>query len=484
MRLSPSAEREIRDKSLETDRSGSHKVMTLGSIGRAGLRYLVPVVVVAAAGMAGFVLIRTPPQTRRAGRSSPIPVVGVLEVEASGVPISVEAFGNVVPAREVRIQPEVSGRIVGLHPQLVEGGLIREGERLFTIDPSDYEIAVSQAEAETEVAGLEVERLQAAITGLNKDAEQVEAELTYVRWNTERLRGLSAEGTAGEGETREAQSRLASQEAALGSLRAKVIQQEKAVSSAQADVKASESKLASARLALTRTEVATPFDVIVLSESVEEGQLVSPQSTVARLVATGEFWVEAAVPVGRLADIRFARNDGGKNGSQPEANVRVTLSEGSSSGSGVVREGYALRALGELEEQGRMARVLIAVRDPLDLEEAGGPGRERLLLGSYVRLDIDAGVLRDVYVIPRRAVRENDRVWVRDGEGQLRIREVRIVHRRTDDVLVGEGLATGDEVVTTLLTSPVPGMALDVRTEHPPPDEGAGATGSRPAGAP
>ena len=87
------------------------------------------------------------------------------------------------------------------------------------------------------------------------------------------------------------------------------------------------------------------------------------------------------------------------------------------------------------------------------------------MLGSYVRLEIAVGVLKQVYAIPRRALRENDRVWVRDAEGTLRIRDVEIVWRREreDDVLVRDGFQSGDLVVTTQLSSVVPGMPLAIR---------------------
>ncbi len=97
----------------------------------------------------------------------------------------------------------------------------------------------------------------------------------------------------------------------------------------------------------------------------------------------------------------------------------------------------------------------------------GGPtgNSNSILLGSYVRLSIDGRTLDDVYAIPRYALRENNRVWVRDENGKLRIREVNIVWRRQDDVLVRGGFGPGEHLVTTHLASVVPGMPLDVREE-------------------
>jgi RND family efflux transporter MFP subunit len=422
-------------------------------------RIVLPFVVIAVAAGIGAVLLKTPQQVSKSPPQHISAVVGVAELRPQSERVFVEAFGTVVAAREVRIQPEVAGRIVELHPELVPGGLIPEGATLFRIEMADYEIAVAQAEAELKVARLQVDQLRASVEALRARVRQTEAELKYLAWNAERIARLSESEQAGEAEARDAQSRLESQRASLSALKAQIVEEERAVDSAVANTGSAEGRLASAKLALTRTQVVAPFDAIVLDESVELGQLVGAQSTVATLAATDEFWVEASVPVARLPEIPFA-TDGDESSA---SRVTVTLVTGETN---VSREGVALRPLGQLDPQGRMARVLIAIRDPLDLQNDRVEERKSILLGSYVRLAIDAGVRADVYAIPRYALRENDRVWVRDKDGKLGIRDVQIVWRRADDVLVRDGFLPGDQLVTTHLASVVPGMPLDIREEE------------------
>ena len=420
-------------------------------------RLALPWAVLAVAASVAAVLLKTPPQIPKSKPPQMAAVVGVAELERQSVETFVGAFGTVVAAREARVQPQVTGRVVGVLPQLIPGGLISEGETLFEIDKADYEIAVEQATAEVNVARLRIEGLRAGVEVLRRRAQQTEAEVDYLRWNMERLGRLSENEQAGESELRDAQSGVASQQAALAALQAQVVEQERTVDSAIAETAVAESKLAAAKLALSRTSVAAPFHAIVLSESVELGQLVGPQTAVATLAAVDEFWVEAAVPIARLGDIRFS-DDGESNGSS----VRVTLLTGESS---LNREGIALRPLGQLDPQGRMARLLVAIRDPLDLRDRRTGERNAILLGSYVRLSITARTLDDVYAIPRYALRENNRVWVRDENAKLRIREVDIIWRRQDDVLVRGEFAAQDQLVTTHLASVVPGMPLETRKE-------------------
>lgn len=434
------------------------------------MRVGLPLLLVAAAATVGAVLIQTPPGVEKAAPTEVQAVVAVSPLTSADALVSIEAFGTVLAARQVPLQPEVGGRVVHVHEALVPGGLIGAGETLIRIDPSDYEIALTESRADVEVARLTIDRLRARVEVLDRQAAEIEARLGYLEWNADRLARLSEHDHVAQVEAREVASQVTAEKAALAGLRAQIVEQDKAIEGAQAQAEVAKSRLAAAELALSRTEVVAPFDAIVLSESVEVGQLISPQAAVATLAATEAFWVEAAVPVVRVKDIRFASSD---PAAASRARVSLATGFGGSGEAPVAREGVVLRLLGDLDPRGRMARLIIAIPDPLDLESATGGFDDAILIGSYVRISIDAGVMKDVYTIPRRALRENDRVWVRDAEGRFAVRPVHIVWRRQDDVLVRDGFAPGDELITSHLASVVPGMPLDIRRspldESPPP---------------
>ena len=421
------------------------------------IRTVLPLLLVIAAIGTGVVLLKTPPVVPRSERPITAAVVGLAELVPQRVPVFVQAFGSVVAARETRVQAEVAGRIVSMHEGLTDGGLIGAGETLLELDKADYEIALDEATAEVEVARRTVDGIRAGVASLRARARQIEAELDFLSWNLERLGDLSAQDQAAEAEARDAQSKYVSQKAALIASQAQTVEQERLVDRAVAQAAVAESRLRAARLALARTTLTAPFDAVVLSESVEVGQLVRLQDTVATLAATDVFWVEAAIPVARLKELRFS--DGtALNGSA----VKVTLVTG---GDSVSRDGVTLRTLGQLDPEGRMAKVLIAIEDPLRLRAAVRDRDDAILLGSYLHLSVAAGTLEDVYTIPRYALRENSRIWVRDAKRQLAIRDVEVVWRRQDDVLIRDGFQAGDQLVTTHLASVVPGMPLSVREE-------------------
>lgn len=391
---------------------------------RALFRFLVhgllPLVVVAAGGYGTYVMLLTPPRAEKHDADLPVPTVKVQPLAREEIPIHVEAFGSVIPARQVVLQPEVGGRVLTQHPNLIPGGLIFSGEEILRIDPSEYEIAVRKAKAQlaTAQANLDMEAGQQTIA--RREWELLEEDLT--------------EGLANPS----------------------LVLREPQLQSTEAARDLAQTVLDEAELALSRTILKAPFDALVLQESVETGQLVDRQTRIATLVGIEEFWIEAKVPLSDLERIRMP-DEQGLGGSK----VRVHLLE--RGGSASIREGTVIRRLGDLDPMGRMARVLVGVKDPLSLESVEGGGA--LLLESYVRLEIEAGVLEDVYSIPRIAIRENSRIWVCTPENRLEVRDLDVVWRREADHLARNGVKEGDRLIVSRLSYVMPGMEVRVARE-------------------
>jgi len=370
------------------------------------LRYLAPLVVVLAGAYVARVLIegRTAPP-----RSEPPP--RVLPVETISVEIEdrdrhLEAWGTVQPVRSVVLRPTVTGPVVEVHPELLAGGRVPAGAPLVRIDPRDYElgIAVARAEVASAEADLEVERGNASVA-----ARELEL-------------------LAGDIELDEAERRLALREPV-------VAQREAALENARA-------QLARAELDLERAVIAAPFDALVLGEDVEVGTDLRAGTQVATLVDTSVFLVEVSVPLSRLGALR---------GTGSAARVWPA-----GAASAAPLEGTLARLSGEVEPTGRTARVQVEVAAPLDVE-SGAP----LLLGSFVRVELPLRTVPSAAAIPRGALREGDEVWLVDPEGLLEIRPVEVALRGDGEVLVSDGLESGDVVVTSSISVPVPGMRVE-----------------------
>ena len=132
--------------------------------------------------------------------------------------------------------------------------------------------------------------------------------------------------------------------------------------------------------------------------------------------------------------------------------------------SNYVVEGRVVRLLPDLSKEGRMARLLLEVDDPLGLREEDKK-RPMLLIGEYVRVSIEGEELDDVFRIPRSALRNNNEVWLVDDESRLSIKNVETIWRDEESVLVQDDFRSGELLVVSGLAAPVAGMP--VRVESP-----------------
>jgi hypothetical protein len=82
--------------------------------------------------------------------------------------------------------------------------------------------------------------------------------------------------------------------------------------------------------------------------------------------------------------------------------------------------------------------------------------------GLFVKAKVQGRLLKNVAVIPRRALVGPDRVVVVDAAGGLRFRSLTIVWQEPGQVLVSEGLQAGDRVVLTALAAVVEGMPVEI----------------------
>ena len=378
------------------------------------LRVVVPLSILAAGIGVAFAIAWLAPTTEQREETRPARIVNTVAVQPTTTRIAVSAYGTVIPARRVTIEPQVRGLVVRQHEALVPGGYVSEGEELVGIDPADYELTVVEQEAALEEAEYEI--------ALERGRQVVASR----EWRL-------LEGDLPENEANRS-----------------LVLREPHLARTEALVRKAENEIDRARLDLSRTSVVAPFNAVVLDESVETGQLVESGTPVATLVGTDEFWVRVSVPVEKLRWIAL-----GEDGSEG-APAKVLLKTGE--GAVVTREGRVMRLLSDLEPDGRMARLVVSVRDPLGLRDTGAP--TPLLLGSYVRVEIDAGELSEVISVPRFAMREDSRIWLVGADNRLIIRPAHVVWNRPDTVLIENCIEPGELLVVSGLRVALPGMVV------------------------
>ena len=269
------------------------------------------------------------------------------------------------------------------------------------------------------------------------------------------------EGGEGVDDADRAMRALILREPQLAAAEAEVDAARAMVASAEASLEAAELAREAAELDRSRTTVTVPFDAVVMQKMVDLGDTVGPGGVVAEVVGTGRFWVELRVPESELRWIEVPA-DGTGMGSP------VEFYNAAAWGPGAMREGRIVRRLPMVDEGGQMAVLLAEIDDPLKVQDPDAD-KPSVLAGGFLRGEVQGRKLDDVVEIDRSWLFENDTVRVMTDDGKLDIREVEVLYRGPDYVLIASGLADGERVVTTNLPSPVDGMAIRVNPERPAP---------------
>lgn len=334
-------------------------------------------------------------------------------------------LGSVQPAQDLVLSPRVSGQIIDLSPNFVPGGMVREGELLLRIDPADFDnaLSVSQSELEQAMASLRIEQGRQAL----------------------------------------ARKELALLEGTIDETNRALVLREPQIASIEAEVSAARAAVERAKLDRQRTNIVAPFDAQILSRSVNVGSQVAPGDELAQLVGVKEYWIMASVPVRNLHWVMFPESDG--------TGSAVTLRNSDTWPAGAQRPARVARMIGTLDEQTRLARVLITVEDPLARHTPGVPP---LILDTLLETHIEGRPIENVVRLHRDYVHEGDTVWVMK-DGKLEIRETEIVFSDAQYAYIRSGLLSNEEVVTTTLATVAEGIGL--RTENPSAEPRTEATG-------
>ncbi len=406
---------------------------------------VLPAVIVVGGILVARVLIATAPEARRNPRSKTVRLVDVVVAEASAERVVVEAMGAVVPATEVDLKPQVDGRVDVIREALVPGGRFETGDPVLEIQDDDYELALARRRSELLEAQAGVTTAQSALITARKDLKVERGNQLVAQREFELLGEKIPE------EDRDLVLRVPQRLAAA----AAVASSEAAIQSAEALRASAQSRLSEAELDLARTRVQSPFNAVVTRRHVDVGDVASTNTVLVTLVGTDRIWIEAAVPVAQLRWLDIPGR-AGEDGSP------ARIYNPDAWGPEAYREGRVFRLVPELNPQGRMARVLVVVDDPFALKPEHA-GRPRLLIGSYVRVVLEGPSLRDVIRLPRSMVWDGDTVRVMTADRTLDLRRVEIAYRGRDHVLISSGIAPGDRIITTDLTTAVQDLPVRSR---------------------
>ncbi len=83
-------------------------------------------------------------------------------------------------------------------------------------------------------------------------------------------------------------------------------------------------------------------------------------------------------------------------------------------------------------------------------------------MGLFVEATIEGKRIENAFRIPRRALQEGDVVYAIDKENRVVIKDVAVLQKGIDTVIVTEGLSDGDRLCLTPLEYVVMGMQVEL----------------------
>lgn len=360
-------------------------------------------------------LMKTKETPEQKPEEMPIPIVDVTQVEQQTVSLNLPSYGVVTPKYKTLLVTEVQGRMLTISPQFVAGGIVKKGDQLAQIEPSDYEADLMQAEA----------TLAQATAALNEEIARGEvAKIEFKGYD----KGLPPE---------------------LG-LRIPQLKKE------QANVKYAQAALARAQRNLERTVIRAPFDGIIKARNVDLGQYVTLGTNLGELYDT------------RIAEIRLpiSNDDLAYLESVDNPDTQVTLSA-SLAGKENTWIGNIIRSEGVIDADNRMVYLVAEIKDPY-LREHKTQGSLPLKYGSFVNAVIKGRTVDGIVKLPRHVVR-NEHVALINNNNIVEMRHVNVVRSDLENVFIKDSLKTGERVAITHFNNMANGQLVKVIGEETKP---------------
>lgn len=406
-----------------------------------------------------FSSLRKPP-AQAEQEEIPIPV-NVIQVQPEDVPIVLNGFGEVRTLATVPIAPEVSGRVVRIHPRLEAGEVIPAGEVLFEIDPSDYQVRLKSAQASLEQSKQTLKRTQEQFASDRERLKTLERTKDLAYSEFLRVKQLFEREKVGTQSNVEQTERAYNQALDAYNLLVQAVElYPLRVKETEEAVKNAEAQLSQAEINLSRTQVKAPFNARIKTVNLEAGQYVNPGAVVMTL--SDDSVLEISVPLDAKQATQwlpFQKDNINIDSAwfpplEPkECEILWTEDKANHKWRGL------LHRIERYDEKTRTVYTVIRVEKEniFSISDDKMP----LVQGMFCQVKIPGKILSRVYRLPDTAVSFEGTVYIAENS-RLKSVLVERLYIQGDEVIV-RGLNPECVVITTRLINPIENSLLEVQ---------------------
>lgn len=335
--------------------------------------------------------------------------VAVVTVQPQTIPFTLEYAAQTLGSREVEVRARVTGIL--LKRNYAEGGRVKAGQSLFTLDPAPFEAVLARADA---------------------DLAAAEARHAQARREALRLKPLY-------------EARAVSQKEYDDAVSAEAI--------ILADVQSARARRNEARLNLDWTRVASPISGVASRALKSEGSLVSgPEVLLASVTQSDPMHVLFGVSDNERLKLR-QEVQAGRIVWPRDGKFQVTVKLGD--GSNYQHAGVVDFSDARVSRDTATSETRAALPNPDGLLQAG----------EFVRVRLAGAVREGAFKVPQRAVLEGPQgkfVYVAGKDGKAEMRKVDAAEWNGQDVVVTSGLKGGDQVIVDGVLKLGPGAPVKV----------------------
>jgi multidrug efflux system membrane fusion protein len=344
-------------------------------------------------------------QRKEVSKEKPPVPVKAAPVLKKAVPVQIRAIGNVEAYASVSVKSQVNGLLEKVHFQ--EGGDVRKGQLLFTIDSRPYQAALRQAKA-----------------ALARDAAQEK----YARNQAKRYGELLREGIV----TQDQHDQLTANADALSE-----------------SVRANRAAVDEALIQLGYCSIRSPLDGRTGNLMVQRGNLVKANDS------------PVLVTINQITPIHVMF-------SVPEKDleeIRKSMAAGTVKVQAVFPDGAVLLELGSLSFLDNAVDVATGT---IKIKGTFANRERRLWPGQFITVLLTLATIPDAVVVPSQAVQTGQSgqyVFVVKADRRVDMRPVTIGGVHGGETIILKGVHPGEVVVTDGHLQLVPGTKVSLKTE-------------------
>ncbi|MFC3024921.1 efflux RND transporter periplasmic adaptor subunit [Vibrio zhugei] len=397
---------------------------------------------------------------------SPPVFASAIKVTPANFLLQAKGFGISQSAETWKAIANVAGRVVSINPELESGVILKKGTELLKLDPSRYQLVISEIKAD-------IASLSAELTQLNTEYSNTEALLSLAK---ERLRLSEKELSRFEKLAKKEVISISKKDETLRTTLAqrqevRSLENQMALFPSRFENLKSKrlralSKLDQAQLNLKDTVFLAPYDLRIKIVNVEQHQYVGIGQLLFSADNISKAEVEAQIPLSVLRRLMGASFiDKEQTTEDLDISRRFNFSSIKSEvflvGSQNTKWPASVqRVASGLDQKTRAGRVVVSVSEPY--RGANLPVRPALQPDMYVEVTLSILSPDPLLAIPVSSVHQGS-VYLVDADNKLQRRKVEVSFVQRDLAVISSGLKPGEIIITDDLLMAVNGMSVAQR---------------------